>query len=443
MVAKVHLVLSPCSRDNTDRLLARYQEIAAKEIGAAVWVAPTERARDDVLEVIARSAGAILAPRIETFPALAAELCGIGSASHVIPVPHQRMILAQLLQHLRDDKALPLFGPSAELSGFVDQLFGFISELKGLGVSPAEFGRAAEQIGMRSKDREVALIYSRFSELFTKHSFVDREAQYAIALKQLQAFPNSLGSRALFVDGFDAFTPPQLSLMREWVKRLDEVWISLPLDESDADRYELFSPAADTLSKLRQELAPNPIVIPMSSDETKRSAGLRHVATNLFRESADHASDVAGLNLIEAPGIVGECRMVARAVKDLLQRGVAPADVLVCTRDMPVYGELLSEVFAAYGIPLDVQAAASLARQPVVAALLAAARLDADDWPFGETTALLRCTLFRPEWSDVIPDADVVADAEILLRLLGEPRPRALLEGGPTQIRNTGIASGG
>src|SRR5439155_13741502 len=132
----------------------------------------------------------------------------------------------------------------------------------------------------------------------------------------------------------------------------------------------------------------------------------------------------SGLRRIEAPGTVGEARMVAREIKLLLLQGVRPDDVLVTMRDVLPYADLLREVFGEYGIPLDVEGTEPLLRNPAVATLLRVLRLPDEDWPFASVTALLRSGYFRPDWPATRACPEIAQHSEALLRLLGEPRGR-------------------
>jgi ATP-dependent helicase/DNAse subunit B len=138
--------------------------------------------------------------------------------------------------------------------------------------------------------------------------------------------------------------------------------------------------------------------------------------------AVEQSDDAAGLALIEAPGVVGEARLVVRRIKKLLLAGVAAGDVLVVLRDASPYADVLMEVFDEYGVPAEVEGTEPLTRNPAVTALLRAVRLPDDDWPFAGVTALLRNTYFRPEWPE--GSGDMPQKAEALLRLLGEPRGR-------------------
>jgi superfamily I DNA/RNA helicase len=56
---------------------------------------------------------------------------------------------------------------------------------------------------------------------------------------------------------------------------------------------------------------------------------------------------------MEAPGTLGEARLVAREIKTLLLDGTPADDVIVAVRDLAVYADLLREVFSEYGLPLQ------------------------------------------------------------------------------------------
>jgi ATP-dependent helicase/DNAse subunit B len=151
---------------------------------------------------------------------------------------------------------------------------------------------------------------------------------------------------------------------------------------------------------------------------------LAHIEQQLFRpvRAVAPSADGAGILCLKAPGMVGEARMVARAIKLLLLDGVSADDILVTMRDVLPYADLLREVLGEYGIPVDIEGTEPLLRNSAVAALLRGIRLPEDDWPFAAVTALLRSNYFRPAWIEA--STDIAQHAETLLRLLGEPRGR-------------------
>src|SRR5262249_6553550 len=144
-----------------------------------------------------------------------------------------------------------------------------------------------------------------------------------------------IGVRAVFVDGFADFTPPQLDLLETVAGTVDEVWISLVTDRAHDDaRAELFARPLATLERLQRLKADQHILIRTpahaSPQTPARPAGLAHLERHLFRldPTEPPRADAAGLSIMEAPGLLGEVRLLARAVKTLLLGGTAADDIL-------------------------------------------------------------------------------------------------------------------
>jgi ATP-dependent helicase/DNAse subunit B len=126
------------------------------------------------------------------------------------------------------------------------------------------------------------------------------------------------------------------------------------------------------------------------------------------------------VQLIEAPGTVGEARLVARAVRQLLAQNVVPRAIVVTARHPDRTRAVFREVFDEHGIPCEWAGSEPLARHPGVAFLLRAWPLPEEDFPFAAVAALLRSTWFNPDWAE----AELPLRAEALLRVVGEPRGR-------------------
>lgn len=379
----------------------------------ALWIVPNDwhcaELRAHVAEVL-------------TFPQLALRLCPSGTSAKLLPDSQQRLLLEEAMRQLAAEHRLPTFHAVLARPGFVTVAFSFLSELKGLGADPQKFvehaGQVAEHIGvtgLRPSDRELQAIYERFQNLLRKLHRHDRAATYELALRNVGKA--KLPWDRIVLSGFAQWTPPQLDLIERLARIVDSIWIDLPGDDQDC---ELFSTTSRTLGYLNQRFpsADFDSVEPLLA----APAGLRHLAQQLFREHPKTSENAAGLSLIEAPGLIGEVKLVARAVKQQIGAGVKPESILVSARRLTNYVDLLVELFDEYAIPIAIEGQRPLLRQPVAATLLKAARLPLDDWPFAETAALLRSNFVQPNWPELAGDPERLLDAEILLRQLGEPR---------------------
>jgi ATP-dependent helicase/nuclease subunit B len=445
MSATVHILCGPVGSSQTTRLLERYRA-AASELGTALWLGPTRRAVEEVREALV-AGPALLAPHLLTFQDFAEELIRVNDpAARPLSDVQRRLLADDLVAELHRRKELTHFDRVADTRGFTEGVFALLAELKRAEVWPEQLAQHA----VSRKGQQCANLYARYQQQLGRLHLFDLEGRlwYARDLLergQKRPFENV---RAVFVVGFTDFTRTQREILVKLCEWVEELWLALPGEDGD-ERAELFArPRA-----VAERFAPHGVVVARSSDRatsadrrspelqgdlrsgqvarsedraTTSPAGLAHVERQLFRplQALVRSADADGLLLVEAPGILGEVRLVAREVKTLLLQGTPADEILLTAREIVPYADLVREVFAEYGIPLDLEGAEPLARNPAVVALLRALRVPEDDWPFAAVTALLRSGYFRPDWTETREMSDVAQRAEALLRLLGQPRHR-------------------
>jgi ATP-dependent helicase/nuclease subunit B len=438
MSATVHILCGPAWSGTSARLLERYRA-RASDPGAALWLGPTRRAVEAVRESLV-GGPCLVGPHLFTFQDFAGEIVRCNDlAARPLSDVQRRLLADDLVTELQRCKELSHFDRVADTRGFTEGVFALLAELKRAEVWPAQLARAAYRRGYRGrhvaraingrsishKERQCARLYARYQQQLRRLHLFDLEGRLWYArdlLGQGRRRPFER-VRAVFVDGFTDFTRTQAEILLGLCEWVDELWLALPGEEGD-ERAELFArPRA--VAGLFARFAPR---VEFSRDPKGSAppAGLAHVERQLFRplRSVVRSGDADGLLLIEAPGMLGEVRLVAREVKSLLLQGTPADDILLTARDLPPYADLVREVFAEYGIPLDVEGAEPLARSPAVAALLRVLRVPEDGWPFVAVTAFLRSGYFRPDWPEAREAPDMPQRAEALLRLLGQPRHR-------------------
>jgi ATP-dependent helicase/DNAse subunit B len=438
MSATVHLLTGPAGAGKTAALLGLFRERTRSAPGTTLWLAPTRRAAEAVREHLL-AGGGLCGHRLGTFADLVTEVLRANDPlARPLSEVQRRLLLEDLVAALQEAGQLSHFDRVCETRGFGEGLLALLVELQTAGVSPAAFARAAYRRGADGpvgrgiagatiglKDRQCARLYARYRRALHQQHLYDAEAREAQACALLRAGRRHpfADVRAVFVDGFNDFTRAQHELLSALAGWADELWLTLT-DEPGDERAELFARPRATRQRLAG-LGPFATVGPAVRAEPL-PAGLAYLERQLFRplRRVVPAEDADGVALVEAPGLLGEARLVARAIKKLLLGGAAADDVLVVLRDLSPYADLLREVFAEYAIPLDLEGSDPLTRNPAVAVLLRAQRLPEDDWPFPGVTALLRHTYFRPRWPEAGAGPEVPQRAEALLRLLGEPRGR-------------------
>jgi ATP-dependent helicase/nuclease subunit B len=432
MSATVHILCGSAP------LLGRYRA-AASVPGGALWLGPTRRAVEAVRESLL-DGPAIIGPRLLTFQDFADEVVRANDpAARPLSDVQRRLLADDLVADLHRRKELSHFDRVADTRGFTEGVFALLAELKRADVWPAQLARACYRRGYRGrhvartihghaisrKDRQCARLYARYQQQLRRLHLFDLEGRlwYARDLLARGLRRPFEGVRAVFVDGFSDFTRTEREILLGMCEWVEEMWLTLPDEEGD-ERAELFTRPRAVAERFASRGTGVPPVVSHRRDAC--ATGLAHVERQLFRpiRSVVRSADADGLLLIEAPGMLGEVRLVAREIKALLLRGVLAEEVLLTARDLPPYSDLVREVFAEYGIPLDVEGAEPLARNPALSALLRALRVPEDGWPFAAVTSLLRSGYFRPDWREMQDAADVAQRAEALLRLLGQSRHR-------------------
>src|SRR5581483_9676 len=183
MSATVFLLTGPVASGKTHALLARYRERTTGAIGAALWLAPSERARDAVRGQLVALGGAVLVPNLFTFPDFARHVVRAAEpTARPLPELHQRLLLDDVCAALIRGGEVPYFAGIADSRGLADAVFGFLTELKGQGVTPRAFARTVlelagdgRRLNGRDKAGQVARIYARYQKRLADRRLLDRE----------------------------------------------------------------------------------------------------------------------------------------------------------------------------------------------------------------------------------------------------------------------------
>jgi ATP-dependent helicase/DNAse subunit B len=410
VIAKFHLVTGPPGPGLTARLQAEYLARVA-QVGSCLWLVPSERAAGEAVRRIARGGRPIFSPNVFSLRGF----CDAVLSSAGVPAPSQspsawRQIVQETAAELARTGRLSFFQRVAESRGFLDGAEGLLDELTAAGVTPDQL-----PLGDGPRAKKLAAISNLYAAALER--WPGPIEPVGAAVDVIRAGPPRPfdAVRFVFVAGFRAFTSTEWGLLKALAIRAD-LWVALP-NVADGG-CEAFAAVAETRTALVAAFGEPAVVLPPAID---RPPGLGYLSRHLFGDPVAPTDDAAGVSLIEAPGPVGEARLIARRVRGLIADGVRPGDIVVTARDPTYARDLLGEVFAEYGLPVEMDGTDTLVRNPAVATLLRAVRLPMDGWPFAAVTALLRSTYFRPTW-DGGPDA--ARRSETLLRLLGEPRGR-------------------
>ncbi|HET9712179.1 MAG TPA: PD-(D/E)XK nuclease family protein, partial [Pyrinomonadaceae bacterium] len=214
-------------------------------------------------------------------------------------------------------------------------------------------------------DKEIALIYSTYTELLNQNHFTEEDADQLRALWVLRGFIDEhsvqvpwLSKVQLFiVDGFFDFTPVQGEILRQLIPRFPETIVNLNHDDSNP---EIFVPFQETIGQL-QSIAKFDTGLP-TREYTATSGVLSSLRENLFNplkseDVSDEPQFVAKeIRYLECGDRDTEIRTIAREVKRLvLTENYELADIALVVRERATYGPVISRVLLEESIPCNLE----------------------------------------------------------------------------------------
>jgi len=318
-------------------------------------------------------------------------------------LPLQRSLISQILARLKSQGKLKAIGPLAGREGCVNTIATLIGEIERAAKSPAE---VAEIIAIRSQDlaprtgatdrdphlqidfdREIALIYSTYSELLNRHQLTEQDADQLRALSilngeldgQAVSIPWLANVQLLVLDGFFDFTPVQGEILRCLIPRIPEVLVNLNHDELN---QEIFLPFQDTidhlkaiepfevkrnaesllttrgaLSNLRKDLF-NPSLTQAEPKSNEAEADQEVGAGGRRQEDTDdrQAGTAAEITYFECGDRDTEIRAIAKEIKRLvLREDYNLADIALVVRQRASYAETISRVMREEQLPCNLE----------------------------------------------------------------------------------------
>lgn len=434
----LNLITGPARSGKTQCLLERYRRATEERPGSALWIGPTRRSVMHLRRRMMDAGIGLAAAHTLTLDELASEIIRANDpAARPLAKVHRHLVVARIIYELHAAGRLAYFQRVVDTRGFAAGVLDFLAEMRRHEIHPDQFERAScsqrqGANGDADKLAQCLAIYRTYHERLRRHALYELEGRCSRAADLLsQGLRGTLqAARSIFFDDFVDFTGSEYRLIKKLTQALDAAWLALP-DDTESYQTQLFAIPRQTQARLAEVVgiqrdAEPPITSLVGPSSHTPPAGLTHVQRQIFGplRSIIRSTDASGLLLLEAPGMLGEARMVAREVKQRLVNGMAPDEIVVTMRDVEPYADLLREVFEDYGIPVDLEGIDPLIRNPAVSTLLRALRVPVDGWRFASVGALLRNTYFGPSWAEAQCGSDIAAKAEAMLRMLGVTRGR-------------------
>jgi ATP-dependent helicase/DNAse subunit B len=352
--------------------------------------------------------GLVLGARVERFQGLLSEIVSRAGPAERAPVgpplgPLAReRVLAAALRRVSPEHA--------PTPGIVRALAGLVAELETDRVTPARLqgalaAWATEDPAHAPRARELTRLFDEYHRALAQlvPPREDPEGRAARALDALRRRPALWGGTPVLLYGFDDLLGLQLDAIETLgVRVAARVTVSLTYEPGRV----AFAGRGDTFQRLLPLVAEHRRVEARAEYyATAARPALHHLERHLFEPHPPPPVSAGGaVRLLEGGGERAELELIAQDIRELLARGMRPAEIAVAHRSPPAIAELLGEVFAAHRIPHLLPRRIPFAHTTLGRALLGllATAFEAPDVPPAELLAWLRApgVLRRPELID-------------------------------------------
>ncbi|HEY3104241.1 MAG TPA: PD-(D/E)XK nuclease family protein, partial [Pyrinomonadaceae bacterium] len=320
-------------------------------------------------------------------------------------LPLRHSLISQIIKQLADRGNLPAIKRLANRDGCVNTVASLIGELQRAGKTAEEFAsiveaRAAEVQSPKSKvqssksqldfDRDIALIYSKYSKTLDRFGLTDEDADQLRALQILRGdVAEVVNSRPresaqvsnlrytlpwlddvelLVLDGFFDFTPVQGEILRRLIPAIPNVIVNVNYDDRNS---QIFQPFQATIEQLKS-VADFQVVSRDSVEEVSRE--LAPLRARLFNASDLHGDNQtvsdgvrdrqdAGEPQARMPALLRECsnretelRWIAKEIKRLtIEEDYKLSDIALVVRERAAYAEAILRVCGAESVPCNLE----------------------------------------------------------------------------------------
>lgn len=290
---------------------------------------------------------------------------------HQINRRSQELVIQSMLNNLLELDALPYFSKLALKPGFIKAMTSLVSQLSRSGSTQEQINNILNAWGregnLGQKDIEVALLYNFYRNHLKEKNWFDLEGKYRLAIWILENEKFKLPWQQLYFSDFYNFDALQLDFLQALSERCHiTVGMCYEKNLQGQEREKFFAASADSYMAL-ESLCLDEKIESYHPDLAAEPACVQ-VIKNLGRVCQPVPTDDAVL-LYSFNDRDKEIRWALTEIKQLLQQGTAPKQILLAVRDLSVYSGLRL-VADEYGVPVALPQTANLAVQPLTEMLL-------------------------------------------------------------------------
>ena len=305
--------------------------------------------------------GAVFGRKIFTFPRLFERMYEeIPVEEKLLSPPGQLLLMERLLHSCDRESGGGYFRDLMNTRSLSSALIAVINQLKSNNISSEKFDDMVSgcEGGEKRKLAELALLYRHYQMSLKNLKLVDT-SDLNWKVQQFVADPRQeisllKGVHTLIVEDIYDFTAAQFGLVIALAHRVGRTRVIIPYDH---DRDDIFSYVERTIRKFESLWDLSADITLDFKPQRRASGGSLQTVLAQYLKGADRGAGTAGsaedaVTLIEAAGIYREAEAVGKEIRKLLDGGVPPHTIGVLFKDIPLYSEMVEDVFRRFRIPL-------------------------------------------------------------------------------------------
>jgi ATP-dependent helicase/nuclease subunit B len=254
---------------------------------------------------------------------------------------------------LNNKQHLKAFSRATHFTGFIENVYETIMQLKSCNITPEEFLNSApkDNVSLQLKMQDIALIYKNYQTELEK-GYLDASTKlslFAEAISTNETIQNAHFYFALF----DSFTPQQYYILSKLVKHSSSVNIGLCSNTKQNNAHIYTSDMYEQLVSIAKQYGMRAKDI-ITNQTDKLNPAFAHILTQFeaYKPSIYLLEpNNKNLMLFEAKSIKEEVEFVASSILLKVQNGERFCNLQIATSNMTTYASIIKEVFSRYHIP--------------------------------------------------------------------------------------------
>lgn len=323
------------------------------------------------------------------------------------------MLIRQILQDKQEE--LLVYRNQIQYQGFIEKLLQLFEELYEGRISPENI--TPNRLDTFDGDydveeqrlKELAMLYQAFISAIEDKQLANYQS-YTDLIQYIQA-KESFDNHYIFIDHFYYFDAQQMALIMEMIRSFTDVWITLPLKDSDIENT-LWLPIAQVPKNTYLQIKDlaNYLNLAIKKDWYIQGPSYNYKKdilqlANYFRINTQNNEQQAGTAVIAVENVYywqsdtlqTEIRHLSNQIHYLVHKqGYRYHDILVVARDMDRYQSLVGPYFKMNDIPYFFDHTSRMDQHPLMLWLESVLNLKRFNWQFNDLMYVLKSDLYYP-----------------------------------------------